>query len=84
MSPEAGLYVHVPFCSTLCPYCDFAVNLATEARRSRFVDLLLIEIELRGRPAGPFDTLYFGGGTPSLLPPSSLRRIVETLSASNG
>ncbi len=80
MSPEAGLYVHVPFCSTLCPYCDFAVNLATEARRSRYVELLLTEIALRGRPDAPFDTLYFGGGTPSLLPASGLRRIVETLS----
>jgi oxygen-independent coproporphyrinogen-3 oxidase len=80
MSPEAGLYVHVPFCSTLCPYCDFAVNLGTEPRRSRFVDLLLTEIALRGTPAGPFDTLYFGGGTPSLLPASALRRVVETLS----
>jgi len=80
MSPEAGLYVHVPFCSTLCPYCDFAVNLATEARRSRYVDLLLAEIALRGRPEGWFDTLYFGGGTPSLLPVSDLRRVVGTLS----
>jgi oxygen-independent coproporphyrinogen-3 oxidase len=80
MNPEAGLYVHVPFCSTLCPYCDFAVNLATEARRSRFVDLLLTEISLRGGPDFPFDTLYFGGGTPSLLPASSLRRIVDGLS----
>ncbi len=80
MSPEAGLYVHVPFCSTLCPYCDFAVNVATEARRSRFVDLLLTEIALRGTPGAPFDTLYFGGGTPSLLPASDLRRLVEALS----
>jgi len=80
MSPEAGLYVHVPFCSTLCPYCDFAVNLATEARRVRYVDLLLSEISLRGAPEALFDTLYFGGGTPSLLPGSTLRRIVTTLS----
>jgi len=81
MSPEAaGLYVHVPFCSTLCPYCDFAVNLGTETRRSRYVDLLLTEISLRGRRERPFDTLYFGGGTPSLLPISDLRRIVGALS----
>jgi putative oxygen-independent coproporphyrinogen III oxidase len=80
MSPEAGLYVHVPFCSTLCPYCDFAVNLATAARRSRYVDLLLTEISLRGKPEDPFDTLYFGGGTPSLLPLSDLRRVIGTLS----
>ena len=80
MSPEAGLYVHVPFCSTLCPYCDFAVNLATEARRARYVDLLLAEISLRGRPDAAFDTLYFGGGTPSLLPTSGLGQVVGSLS----
>jgi oxygen-independent coproporphyrinogen-3 oxidase len=80
MSPEAGLYVHVPFCSTLCPYCDFAVNLATEARRSRYVDLLLTEVSLRGRPEDPFDTLYFGGGTPSLLPLSGLRHVIGMFS----
>jgi oxygen-independent coproporphyrinogen-3 oxidase len=81
MSPEAGLYVHVPFCSALCPYCDFAVNVAPERRRSRYVDLLLLEISLRGRPRERFDTLFFGGGTPSVLPASELRRIVGHLSA---
>jgi len=80
MSPEPGLYVHVPFCSSLCPYCDFAVNLGTEARRARYVDLLLTEISLRARPGAPFDTLYFGGGTPSLLPVEGLRGILRTLS----
>jgi oxygen-independent coproporphyrinogen-3 oxidase len=81
MSPEPGLYVHVPFCSSLCPYCDFAVNLGTAARRARYVDLLLIEISLRARPESPFDTLYFGGGTPSSLPIEGLRRILGTISA---
>ncbi len=81
MSPEAGLYIHVPFCEALCPYCDFAVNVASEARRSRYVELLLTEISLRGAPARPFDTLYFGGGTPSLLAASDLRRIVGAVSS---
>jgi oxygen-independent coproporphyrinogen-3 oxidase len=83
MSPEAGLYVHVPFCSSLCPYCDFAVNVGPEARRARYVELLLTEISLRGRPEAPldrFDTLYFGGGTPSSLSVSGLGRIVEAIS----
>jgi oxygen-independent coproporphyrinogen-3 oxidase len=80
MSPEAGLYVHVPFCEALCPYCDFAVNVATAERRSRYVDLLLAEIALRGTPEARFDTLYFGGGTPSLLSPSDLSRIRGALS----
>jgi oxygen-independent coproporphyrinogen III oxidase len=78
--PQPGLYVHVPFCEALCPYCDFAVNVGNEARLSRYVELLLTEISLRGTPESGFDTLYFGGGTPSLLPSSELCRIVEALS----
>ncbi len=79
MSPEAGLYVHVPFCRALCPYCDFAVNVASEKRRSRYAELLLTEIALCW--GGKFDTLYFGGGTPSLLPAPTLARIGEELSS---
>jgi oxygen-independent coproporphyrinogen-3 oxidase len=74
-----GLYVHVPFCSALCPYCDFAVNVGGEKRRSRFVRRLAAEIELRGAPISRCDTLYFGGGTPSTLPRESLDRVIETL-----
>ncbi|MGH9337325.1 MAG: radical SAM family heme chaperone HemW, partial [Vicinamibacteria bacterium] len=79
--PEPGLYVHVPFCSAICPYCDFAVNLGTEARRARYADALLSEVALRPMPETPFDTLYFGGGTPSALSGESVRRIVSELSS---
>jgi oxygen-independent coproporphyrinogen-3 oxidase len=86
-SPPVGLYVHIPFCVSLCPYCDFVVMAGAAARgpRSRidaFVAALRVEIGLRadaldasfGPPAGPgrlrppLETVYFGGGTPSLLP----------------
>ncbi len=77
----AGLYVHVPFCSAICPYCDFAVARGVEADRGRFVEALAEEIDLAGgsgrersRPGEAegfrtrrFDTVYFGGGTPSAL-----------------
>jgi oxygen-independent coproporphyrinogen-3 oxidase len=79
MSPEPGLYLHVPFCSALCPYCDFAVNVGGEARRSRFVELLLAELDLVAPPGRPFETVYFGGGTPSLLDPANVARIVDAL-----
>jgi putative oxygen-independent coproporphyrinogen III oxidase len=80
MSPEPGLYVHVPFCSALCPYCDFAVNVSSDrSRRARFAKLLAAEIEMRGRPERTFDTLYFGGGTPSELAADELDSIVEAL-----
>jgi oxygen-independent coproporphyrinogen-3 oxidase len=78
MSPEPGLYVHVPFCSALCPYCDFAVNVGSERkRRARFVSLLLDELDVVELPAHRFDTLYFGGGTPSLLEVDEIARLID-------
>lgn len=82
--PTVGVYVHVPFCERICPYCDFAVvatrTLARETER-RYVDALLRELELRvevGEFAGRrLASLYLGGGTPSLLEPASVARIVE-------
>jgi oxygen-independent coproporphyrinogen-3 oxidase len=71
----AGLYFHVPFCSRVCPYCDFAVRTGDRARRARYVEHLLAEIELRADVALEFDTIYFGGGTPSSLLPEELARI---------
>jgi oxygen-independent coproporphyrinogen-3 oxidase len=72
-----GLYVHLPFCSAICPYRDFYVLTGDPARRRQFVHHLLQEIELCGEegwpgfvqesPVQPFDTIYFGGGTPSIL-----------------
>ena len=74
--PPAGLYLHVPFCSQVCPYCDFAVRTGDAARRRRFVDHLLQEIELYAGYPLEFDTIYFGGGTPSSLEPADLERII--------
>ncbi len=82
-SPAAGLYVHVPFCSAVCPYCDFAVMVGGGRSRSRYRDALLREVELwaaRGLPfATPFDTFYFGGGTPSALSPEALEACFAAL-----
>ena len=80
MSEEpAGLYFHVPFCSQVCPYCDFAVRTGDRARRSRFVDHLLAEIELHEGQELRFDTIYFGGGTPSSLLPEEFGRILDAV-----
>lgn len=85
----AGVYVHVPFCSAICPYCDFAVRVGGESQRAEFVAVLAREIEqvaarweslAEGAPgAESFDTLYFGGGTPSLLNPEPLEDLLITL-----
>jgi oxygen-independent coproporphyrinogen-3 oxidase len=74
-----GLYLHVPFCSAVCPYCDFSVLRAGVPARKRFVEHLMAEVPLAAREwrePGPFDTVYFGGGTPSLLPPEDLARVL--------
>ena len=68
----AGLYIHVPFCARICPYCDFAVRTGNADRRRRYVEHLLQEIELYAGYPLEFDTIYFGGGTPSALEPEDL------------
>ena len=69
------LYVHVPFCRLVCAYCDF-VTVAGRARDiPRYTDALVAELVLRPAP-GELRTIYFGGGTPSLLPAESVRRVI--------
>ena len=80
MKTEApGLYIHVPFCSSICPYCDFAVQLGDTAVRRGYVDSLIQEIELHEPGEVPFETLYFGGGTPSALNGAQLEEILSAL-----
>ena len=77
-----GLYLHIPFCSAICPYCDFAVLTGGPERRAQFTDYLIREIGMWSSDLGPFqgmDTVYFGGGTPSALSSEQLGRIIETL-----
>ncbi len=111
--PPVALYIHIPFCVSICPYCDFVVVAGAAARgpRSRtgaFVDALLVELALRadaldtrfghgtgrderpgeqggGRPDGQparrpaLDSVYLGGGTPSMLPADDIERILATV-----
>jgi len=90
--PPTSLYIHVPFCVSLCPYCDFVVVAGAAARgpRSRieaFVEALDRELRLRadaldarwGVARPPLVTLYFGGGTPTLLPPAAIDRLLATI-----
>jgi oxygen-independent coproporphyrinogen-3 oxidase len=79
MRSAPGLYLHIPFCSAVCPYCDFSVLKAGVPARKRFVEHLAAEVPLAARAWSdprPFDTVYFGGGTPSLLPPDDLERVL--------
>ena len=76
-----GLYVHIPFCASRCPYCDFATAPARSALRSRYLDALDIEIRREGGRLGRphVTTLYVGGGTPSLLEPGEVVRLGASL-----
>jgi putative oxygen-independent coproporphyrinogen III oxidase len=77
-----GLYLHVPFCSAICPYCDFAVVRDAAGRREGFVASLQRELLWWGRrdfPGGAFDTVYLGGGTPSALEGGQLERVLAAL-----
>ena len=78
----ASLYLHIPFCKQRCIYCDFYF-VTTQPDTQPFLDALLAEIELTGNRYGEkesLDTIYFGGGTPSLLSANQIRLILEKIS----
>lgn len=76
-----GVYVHIPFCRSRCSYCDFATDIYRDSGAvERYVDSLTSEIQnSRIIVQSPADTVYFGGGTPSLLTPQQVERIIETV-----
>ncbi|GEP47658.1 coproporphyrinogen III oxidase [Microbacterium saccharophilum] len=98
-SPDTdfGVYLHVPFCRVRCGYCDFNTYTATElrgARQDAYADEVLHEVALSRRvlaergPLRPAQTVFFGGGTPTLLPPGDLARMLtgvrETFGLADG
>lgn len=80
--PPIGLYVHVPFCVSKCAYCDFASYAGRQAEIPRYVEAVVREIARRGvETSHPrAETVFLGGGTPSLLEESQVTRILEALS----
>ncbi len=80
MSSFPGLYVHLPYCASRCGYCAFVVT-TDGSSRGAYMDALERETSLLAREAdgARFDAIYLGGGTPSLLPPPSLARLLEVL-----
>ena len=72
-----ALYVHVPFCASRCPYCDFVTAPATTRLRADYMDALVTEIAREGAALGRprLRTVYVGGGTPSLLEPDEIARL---------
>jgi oxygen-independent coproporphyrinogen-3 oxidase len=78
-----GVYLHIPFCAHICPYCDFNTYSGQESLIPRYVDALVADLErsaasVAGRRAA---TIFFGGGTPSLLPAEAIRRLIDACRA---
>ncbi len=72
---DIGLYLHIPFCSAICNYCNFNRGLFESGLKDRYLDAL--EREIRGAATRePADTIFFGGGTPSLLEPAEIGRLI--------
>ena len=80
MNGARHLYVHLPFCSSRCGYCDFVTVVGHDGDHDRYVDALLAELELeRGLLAPEVETVYLGGGTPTLTAPAALERLLAAL-----
>ena len=83
MSTASGvrhLYVHLPFCSSRCGYCDFVTLVGRAGEHGRYVDALLAELELeRGLLSDDAETVFLGGGTPTFTGPAELRRLLRAL-----
>jgi oxygen-independent coproporphyrinogen-3 oxidase len=72
-----GLYVHIPFCSAICNYCNFNRGLFDAGLKTQYVAALREEIRVRG-DGDAADTIFFGGGTPSLLEPAEIAAVIES------
>ena len=79
-----GVYVHFPYCLSKCPYCDFASIVAKEVPQQSYARAVIAEMDLRTSPVGPVwrrkvESIFFGGGTPSLWEPSCIELVLEAL-----
>ncbi len=78
-SNSIGLYVHIPFCKRKCSYCDFCSFAADDLSREKYIDALVLDIESYKEQGVGIDTLFFGGGTPSILSVGEFTRICRSI-----
>lgn len=78
-----ALYIHWPFCLAKCPYCDFNSHVRERVDHARWQDTLLADMRHEHELAGgePLDSIFFGGGTPSLMPPALVARLLQEAEA---
>lgn len=79
MSGTRHLYVHLPFCSARCGYCAFVVHVGALDRRDAYLDALRAELRREGEGLDALDTVYLGGGTPTLMRPRRLRTLLDDI-----
>ena len=81
-----GVYVHWPFCAAKCPYCDFNSHVRTGTDAARWGRALAAEVVAAARlvPGRRVDTVFFGGGTPSLMPPETVATMLQAIAAAWG
>jgi oxygen-independent coproporphyrinogen-3 oxidase len=82
--PGFGVYVHIPFCTHRCHYCDFNTYEGPDSLHSAYVDALVRDIERWSGETRPATSVFFGGGTPTLLPPEQLGRILAAIGSTTG
>ena len=83
----SSLYIHIPFCASKCPYCDFFSQVGSQLEIDEYIELLLLNIEILGRENPltlPLRTVFFGGGTPSLLSAKQIETILDHLARTFG
>ncbi|WP_432204911.1 radical SAM family heme chaperone HemW [Cetobacterium somerae] len=78
----SGMYIHIPFCLNKCNYCDFLSFKSNSDDREKYVEALIKEINMY--PKFPLETVYFGGGTPSLLTSEQVHKILSNLNIQHG
>ncbi len=80
-----GIYIQVPFCQTRCTYCNFHTGVVARDRYKPYADAVVREIRetFASKPRAAIDSVYFGGGTPSLLDPDDLNRIIDAMRESS-
>src|SRR4028119_1165664 len=76
-----GVYLHIPFCRPRCSYCDFAISIYQSDLAEKYVDALCEEVQSSKFKvqSSAIDTIYFGGGTPSLLTPKQAEKILRVV-----
>ena len=79
MNKKLGLYIHIPFCNKVCPYCDFNKMVASDDLKEKYIKALIKESKIKNISKYDLSTLYIGGGTPSSLKMDLLEMLFSSL-----